>query len=117
MGEAVSGRNCAGSGNFVRFRGFFEAKNDELQRDFRHLAGKFPADLTGNFAGGTGNFFKGAGNDRGTSGNDPDLVRVARTPQNSEKSPTIRFRAIHGVCVPTSLAPFWAATPSLAGRP
>ena len=81
MSEAVSGRNCAETGYFFGFWGCFEAKNYKLQRYFRHLAGKFPTDLTGNFAGGTGNFFAGAGNYRETSGNYTEgRPQSARTP-------------------------------------
>ena len=37
VSEAVSGRNCAGTGYFFGFSGCFEAKNDELLRYFRRL--------------------------------------------------------------------------------
>jgi hypothetical protein len=38
VSEAVSGRSCAGTGYSFGFRGYFEAKNDELLRYFCQLA-------------------------------------------------------------------------------
>lgn len=35
--EPVSGRNCAGTGYFFGFRGYFEVKSAELIRIFRRL--------------------------------------------------------------------------------